>query len=29
MMSVATRRPAQLTDPLARLTVGEQQRCDT
>ena len=29
MMSVATRRPAQLTDPSARLTVGEQQRCDT
>jgi bifunctional DNase/RNase len=28
MMSVATRRLAQLTDLLARLTVGEQQRCD-
>ena len=29
MMSLATRRPAQLTHSSARLTVGEQQRCDT
>jgi bifunctional DNase/RNase len=29
MMSEATRRLAQLTASLPRLTVGEQQRCDT
>jgi bifunctional DNase/RNase len=29
MMRAATRRPAQLTAHLPRLTVGEQQRCDT